>query len=116
MQPFVYYARCHRVENANIMEMQLNLGFRIHSVQRFRLFNVDAPKIFGPGSDRAKGLEAKYFVLDWFDNQRGNVLVESVSESLGHTWEARIYSEDQKECLNNILITQGFAKRKHQTF
>lgn len=92
-----------------VMDLTLDLGFRISATISGRLYGIDTPEL--RGSDRQRGLEAR----DWLRKQMGEaqtVLVETRPPTASQQgkygrWLITIWADDLN--LNDALITHGFA-------
>lgn len=62
MHFYAYHARCVRVIDGDTVELDVDLGFEIRFLQRFRIVGIDTPEIFGvrkDSSEYAAGMAAK---------------------------------------------------------
>lgn len=70
---WTYQATVERVVDGDTLDLDIDLGFRIHSRQRVRLHGVDTPEIHGVRRDSeeyALGMAAVSFVEEWLDARR----------------------------------------------
>jgi len=60
---FEYYGLCTRAVDGDTIEINVDMGFKIHHIIRVRMLDVMAPEIFsGPPEVRAKGQIAKTYL------------------------------------------------------
>lgn len=75
---YEYNAQVIRVIDGDTFEVKIDLGFHISIVEKIRLYGVDTPEIRTRSkSEKEKGLEAKKFVEDVFNNSSTNLKIKS---------------------------------------
>lgn len=112
---YKYNAQVLRVVDGDTLDLDVDLGFKVHVNIRVRLTNIDTPEIYGvkhESEEYKKGIEASEYTQDWV-NQHGStgVVVETLKDRTGKygRWLATIYSGDESKCLNEDLVTSGHA-------
>lgn len=113
LKRFCYGAKIEQVIDGDTIDLVVDLGFNIHHKIRVRLHGVDTPESRTVNkAEKEAGLRAKEFVKTWAESYP-SVLIETVkdkNEKFGRVL-AKIYSDEQKTvCLNEKLISDGFAK------
>jgi len=113
LKRFCYGAKIEKVIDGDTVDLSVDLGFDIHHKIRVRLYGVDTPESRTVNkAEKEAGLKAKEFVKTWAETH-STVLIETVkdkNEKYGRVL-AKIYANvDNSECLNERLISEGFAK------
>jgi len=106
---YMYLGKLVRVIDGDTFEIRVELGFYVSTVQRFRLAKVDAPE--RRGSDRAAGLVATNFCVDWFGSRLGLVLVKCFGTDKYGRWVADVKDRVTLESLHDALLSGGHARR-----
>ncbi len=123
---YVYAAEVMRVVDGDTLDVNIDLGFRIFSKQRIRLYGVDTPETYGvkkSSEEYQKGIAAKKAVLDWLHENCDRsasgdwivVLESHDGQPLGQgkygRWLAVVWATDKhQDHLNKWLIDNGHAK------
>lgn len=97
-----------RVVDGDTVELNVDLGFRIWSRQRFRLMGVDTPERGEPG-----WAEASAFTSDWFERRTGFVAETEKADSFDR-WLAIIRGSGGEESVNAALLATGHAVAWHR--
>ena len=111
MNPYVYYASLIRVVDGDTVDLEIDLGLKIFTRQRIRLFGIDTPEIHGVKKDSEefiKGAAAKDRVVELLFGKK--LLVETTKDKTGKygRYLARVWAEDT--CINDLLVKEGFAQ------
>lgn len=118
---FQYSVKLIKVVDGDTLDLEVDLGFKVFKKERFRLYGVNTPEIFGVKKDSEeyqKGLAAKEFVEKWFA-QPGNFFIESFdgkhleSQDKYGRWLANVclVSSTGTHFLNDELVSLGLAER-----
>lgn len=103
-----YRAIVRRVIDADTIDCQVDLGFRLYANERFRLAGVDAWEVRGP--ERLDGLAAKKFVEDILPIGAEVILdTEKEPGSFGR-WIATVTIDGTN--LSDLLVEKGHAEYK----
>lgn len=129
---YEYKARCLRVIDGDTYEMDIDLGFHVHVIEKVRLLDLDTPETHGrkKGSPEWEhGMEAKQFVESLLFEKEPMGILENTGEQLyiDDPWEVTIRTHKDKtgkygrflaevilpddQSLANILREKGFEKR-----
>lgn len=133
MEPnYEYLAVVTRVVDGDTLDVTIDLGFRVFSKQRIRLYGIDTPEIYGvkEGSEEyKKGAFAKAAAIEWLDEYADvsdgdktgvwTVILNTYDgKPLGQgkygRWLATVWPADRgtRESLNEYLVGEGHAERK----
>ena len=133
---YCYRATCHRVIDGDTLELDIDLGLRVSSRQRVRLFGIDTPEIHGvkKGSEEyMKGLDAATHIARLL-RPRGlghgllghihesdyagdptELWVETIKDKVGKygRFLAKVWTWDDGEIidLNRHLVEKGLAEK-----
>lgn len=125
---WTYQATVERVVDGDTLDLDIDLGFRIHSRQRVRLHGVDTPEIHGVRHDSeeyAQGMAARDFVERWIDEHGGafgdGPTAESVVRIRSYDggqpragkygrWLVDVFSLREDFSLNQALLAAGHAQ------
>lgn len=113
LERFCYSAKLLSVIDGDTVDLSIDLGFNIHHKVRVRLYGVDTPESRTKNElEKAAGLKSKEFVKSWFDANL-NVVIQTIkdkNEKYGRIL-ANVYADENKsKCLNEELVSSGFAK------
>ena len=98
----------NRIIDGDTLELVIDLGFGIHRVEKVRLNRVDTPETSSKNSEeKILGIEAKIYVENWVQNQK-SIIIKTVKDDKYGRILADIYWTNG-ECLNDLLIKNGFA-------
>ena len=125
MEPqFIYNADVTRVIDGDTLDLDVDLGFKVHVRVRVRLFGIDTPETYGVKKESEEfkaGTEAKAFVLDWLDLQAGEscaprapVVIKShdgkpIGQGKYGRWLVEVFP-DAGGSLNEELVRMGHAE------
>ena len=112
-------AQVIRVIDGDTVVLKCDLGFRVTTTIKARLYGIDTPEIHGP--NRPDGLDAKDYLEDLIQEWRIDVirttpgkswlLIEThknKSDSFGR-WIVRLIGRDDTD-LNRLLVKSGHAQ------
>lgn len=110
---YKYKATVIRVVDGDTVDFLLDLGLNVHVKARVRLLNVDTPETYGVKKDSSeyqRGLMAKQVTSDWLARHE-YVIVQTQKDKTGKygRWLATIFSPDQKDNLNDLLVSKGWS-------
>jgi micrococcal nuclease len=98
----------NRIIDGDTLELVIDLGFGIYRVEKVRLNRVDTPETSSKNSEeKILGIEAKTYVENWVQNQKSIKIKTFKDDKYGRIL-ADIYGTNG-ECLNDLLIKNGFA-------
>ena len=121
---FIYNADVTRVIDGDTLDLDVDLGFKVHVRVRVRLFGIDTPETYGvkKESDEFKaGMAAKAFVLEWLDGLAGEscaarapvVIMSHDGKPIGQgkygRWLVDVFP-DVGGSLNEELVRMGHAE------
>lgn len=70
---YIYKAMVTNVVDGDTIDVEIDLGFQISTVQRLRLMGIDTPEIRGP--EKKEGLKVKQYVKDLIEGKE--ILIET---------------------------------------
>lgn len=106
---YSYRAILVKVIDADTVDLKLDLGFYMNTIQRFRLARINAPEIRSKNKkEKAKGLEAKQFVLDTLTKAKAITAVSIKTEKYGR-WLLELFADAVN--VNDLLVAKGLAKK-----
>jgi len=116
---FTYRARCDEVIDGDTIDIQIDLGFRMHHSARVRLAGVDTHEVYGVDHDSReyeRGHSESQFVKEWVrlaeENYQGGdgwpLLVSTVQDETGKygRYLADLYRRDTGEYLTDALLAE----------
>lgn len=101
-----YRVKVLSVYDGDTFTGEVDLGFHVKIVQKFRLKGLDTPEI--RGEEREEGLKAKEFVNEQLGSAN-EVLVSTRKTGKYGRYIATVFFDGMN--LNDLLITKGFAER-----
>jgi len=105
---YTYRASVVRVLDGDTIEVVVDLGFGVRSVQTLRLRGIDCPELVS-----REGMEAKEFVKKLL-TPSSQVIIKTVKSDKYDRYLADVFiagKEGQQTCLNNLLLEKGHAVR-----
>lgn len=93
-----------RVVDGDTVDLRLDLGFRIHTVNRFRLFLVDTPERGQP-----QWSEASDFTRLWLSKPGELRALTHKSDSFGRWLADLYYTSDPENTLSRALVIVGLG-------
>jgi micrococcal nuclease len=117
-EDWVRMARVVRVIDGDTLELDVDLGYKVHLTDKFRLGGVDTPEVYGvkkTSEAYKKGKAASAFTAKWVednDDAKGNVIVVSEKDEGKYgRWIVTLYpASGQGKSLNQALLDSGHAK------
>jgi micrococcal nuclease len=112
---YIYSAKLIRVVDGDTVDLDVDLGFKVHQEIRTRLYGIDTPEIYGvkkESEEFQKGKAASNFVEEWFASLgTNNFIVETIKDQKGKygRYLVRIWSLDKSKNLNEDLVASGHA-------
>jgi len=106
--------RIVKVVDGDTLDLEVDLGFHTYHIIRVRLTRVNTPEIFGVSKDSDEykaGLKAKVFVENWLKAAK-ELYIKTYRDTKGKygRYLVEVYN-DKGECLNDILVEKGLARR-----
>jgi len=109
---YQYVAKLHRVVDGDTLDLNVDLGFTVSVLVRFRLASINAPEMIGSSHDAGKaakaGLEALLALAS-----KGMIYVESTGKDKYGRWVAKLTfvstAGGAVVDVSQALVTEGFA-------
>lgn len=111
---YEYKADLDRVVDGDTIDVVIDLGFKMTTNQRIRLYGIDTPEIFSAkkGSpEHVKGMAAKKFVEDRLaaNDNHFKIKTHKYTGKYGR-YLGEIYLADSEISLNDQLVQNGHAE------
>jgi micrococcal nuclease len=100
------------------MDVEIDLGFGIFTLQRVRLLGVDSPETFRPSCDaeRDHGIRAKEFVEKQVTNGKKCILTTDRDRKCKYgRYLGILFTEGSDISINDLLHQQGLCKLSSYT-
>lgn len=96
-----------RVVDGDTIDLVIDVGFKMTTVQRVRLLGIDTPERGEPG-----WAEATEFTKNWLDTWQGKIRVETHKTDSFGRYLAYLYAKTdvRRQALNVELVSSGHAK------
>lgn len=109
-QAYVYNGVVTKVIDGDTIDIDVDLGFRMRTTQRFRLVDVNAPEMHGP--DRLRGLAARSHAAACLLGE--SVVIRTTKADDFGRWLARIWYRNDPAAgamadFNAESVTLGYA-------
>lgn len=106
---FEYTATLITIVDGDTLKLDVDLGFRVHTRQVFRLTRINCPELLS-----LEGMQARAFVAETLAKATTLKVMTSRSEKYGR-WLAELYYQTKEtgarwHNLNTLLLTKGHAK------
>ncbi len=110
---YKYKAKVERVIDGDTLEVTIDLGFKITTVQKLRLAGINTPETYNVKKDSEeyqKGMFAKNYVEKRIAENNNLILIETekVPEKYGR-YVTKVWLEDVEKTLNDELVEKGLA-------
>ena len=108
-----YPARVIHFVDGDTIDAEVQLGFGMTIQERFRLAEIQAPELHGPGTDlarRQRAHEALRYVVDRIGTYWGNVTLITSKRGKWRRWLAWVVLDPKKPTLNAELVLAGLAE------
>jgi len=99
---YQYKAKVLNVVDGDTIDVSIDLGLQIHSIQRIRLYGIDTPERGQPGFSEATD-RLKQLILN------KNVLIKTYKISKYGQYLGEIMFDEMN--INQMMITEGHAKK-----
>jgi micrococcal nuclease len=100
-----------KIVDGDTVDLKIDLGFNIFTVQRIRLAGIDAPELKGlTEEERKHATEAKNFVVNYFEEAKTNgyqIYVKTTLDDKYGRMLGRIHCNNK--CLNDLMISNKMA-------
>ncbi len=108
---YEYVANTIRVVDGDTVEAEVDLGFGIVASFMFRLYEINAPEMRGPGKD--KGKKAKEH-LQSLVNKHEPLVVKTIKDKQGKygRYLAILLSQEGSLNLNALMVADGHAVKQ----
>ena len=115
---YEYRAKVTRVVDGDTIDLEVDLGLRVLTRARFRIYGVDTPETFGEkreSAEYAAGMRAKRATEAFLHNaadDAGWLVIRTHKDRTGKygRWLADVYDQDGSTMLSEHLIVGGFAE------
>lgn len=111
---YTYSARITNVVDGDTVDAEIDLGFDLKLNDRVRLYGIDTPETRTKDlNEKAAGYEAKEFLINQLEKYDYNVIIQTVFNKRGKYDRilGTIFSPDMLCNINELLITEGHAKK-----
>jgi len=106
---YIYKAKVIKVYDGDTITVSVDLGFKIHTIEKIRLFDIDTPEL--RGDERPDGLISR----DWLREKilDKEIILKTFKDKKGKygRYIGEIYLEGEEISLNEQLINEGLAER-----
>jgi len=107
---YEYSAICERVVDGDTIDARVDLGFKMWTHIRIRLYEIDAPELRTRDLDeKAQGLRSKAYLKSIMDSCGGKFILKSHGVGKFGRCLGTIYVHGEN--INERLITEGYAVR-----
>lgn len=106
---YKYNAKLIKVVDGDTLDLEIDLGFGIKKIDRFRLYGIDTPETYGKNRSE-KGKEATAYVKSKLENC-SQIVVETYKDKQGKYGRYLANIIYNNVCLNEELVQAGLAKR-----
>lgn len=108
---YCYRARPIKVIDGDTVDLEVDVGFKLTTIQRFRLLGINAPEMKGETLEKAK--ESTVFLMQEVDvakNPEGFILITThKSDSFGRWLVTIYYSVVGGASVNEVMLASGHA-------
>jgi micrococcal nuclease len=97
-----------KVVDGDTVDVSIDLGFSVTTIQRIRLAGVDTPETNTKDElERTIANEAKQFVVDWVSKQNQMIIKTTKDDKYGRML-GEIFGDDG-QTINQLLLEKGYA-------
>jgi len=99
-------ARCVEVIDGDTVEVEIDVGFYMKTIQRFRLYRINAPETRTKDKEeKIMGINSKEYLTHMITGK--NIIIETHKTGKFGRWLAEIYLG--KINLNDEMVREGYA-------
>ena len=112
---FTYNATCVKVVDGDTLDLNLDLGFGIHKIDRFRISGINTPETYGvkkESAEYAAGMKSKLRLKELVEGKELIVHTEKDKKGKYGRYIATITVELTGEDVGEVLVNEGLAERK----
>lgn len=121
---YEYTAKVIRVVDGDTLEVDMDLGFGIHFIEKLRLLRVNTPEVWGvkrESVEYAHGKLASEFTATWVDHAECLITVKTLKDRKGGRgrYLAEVFSAGGSNVGKNLqddIITAGHDKNSPLTY
>ena len=111
---YEYRASVAGVVDGDTYDLKIDLGLRVHTVTRVRLYGVDTPETYGVragSAEHRRGQAATAFVRAWFERYGPELIVRTFKDRTGKfgRWLVEIEDLGRELRLSEALLKAGHA-------
>ena len=111
---YEYRATVERVVDGDTYDLDIDLGLRVHTLTRVRLYGVDTPETYGVKAGSAqwkRGQAAKAFVEAWLARHGPLFIVRTFRDRTGKfgRWLVELEDLERELRLSQQLLAAGHA-------
>lgn len=107
-QMYEYRAKVIRVVDGDTVEVDVDLGFQIHTKMMLRLYGINAPEMKGPS--RVAGQAAKMFLQDLIQQYNGVLKIRTLQDEQEKYGRYLAYLVFPDEAIaNTVMVQTGHA-------
>ena len=107
---YEYRAKLVKVVDGDTLDLEVDLGFGVKKVDRFRLAGINTPEL-NRKDEREAGLAAKAFVEEWFEDGV-ELYIETQKDKQGKygRYIATVWSSSKNFSLSESLVRNCHAE------
>lgn len=112
---FTYIAKCVRVVDGDTLDLDIDLGFGVHKIDRFRIAGINTPETYGvkkESAEYAAGMKAKNRLEELVMDKELIVTTEKDKKGKYGRYIATILVELTGENVGETLVSEGLAEHK----
>lgn len=112
---YTYEAKCVRVVDGDTVDLDLDLGFGVHKIDRFRIAGINTPETYGvkkESAEYAAGMKAKNRLEQLIMGKDLVVVTNKDKKGKYGRYIADILIELTQENVGDMLVNEGLAERK----
>jgi len=119
---YEYPAEIIRVVDGDTLEVDMDLGFGIHFVEKLRLLRVNTPEVWGvkrESAEYARGKKASLFTEAWVQSVGSAIIVKTKKDRKGGRgrYLAEVFSATNPDNnLQDAIIAAGHDKNSPLTY
>ena len=111
MEPYIFRAHCIKVVDGDTIDVNIDMGFGLHSTHRLRLWGVNTPeKHASDPAVREKAYEATEFTASFVEDK--DIMIQTYKSETFGRYLAKVFvpqGNNEYVCLNDMLVIEGLA-------
>ena len=109
---YEYKAKVIKIVDGDTMDVDIDVGFKIHFIERIRLFGINTPETYGVkhnSEEYAKGIKSKEWAIKNLEGKE--ITIKTIKDKKGKYGRYLAIIIKDEININNKMVELGLAKK-----